>query len=296
MVQELKALGLSERLACTLVQMARSSVRYRPPAPAPDEEALQADVLRLARCHRRDGYRRITALWRRQGRPVHAKRIDRIWQRAGLAWPRTRPRRRHKGPMVERPPRAARPHHVWTDDVRCDRTESGQALTLLIVLDESTREHRAIRVERRLAAGEVIETLERLLAQRGAPEYVRRDHGPELIAQALQSWLAQRGSQTVSIAPGHPWENGYAESCIGKFRDECLNEEICRSVEEAHVVIAGWRWEDHHRRPHRSLGYHTPAERALTSWCDAPSALDNETLNATEARQGHRLNFSLDQF
>jgi putative transposase len=101
----------------------------------------------------------------------------------------------------------------------------------------------------------------------------------------LQSWLAQRGTLPVSIAPEHLWENGDAESCIGKGRDACLNEASLRSVEEARVVIAGWRWASNHRRPHRALGYQTPAE-----------GLDNDTLNATEARQGHRLNFSLDQF
>jgi putative transposase len=296
MVQALKAMGLSERLACALVQLARSSFRYRPQPPAPDEEALQADVLRLARRHRRYGYRRITALLRRQGRPVNAKRIYRIWQSAGLALPRKRPRRRPKGPTVELPQRAVRPNHVWTYDFLFDRTEFGQALKLLIVLDEYTRENLAIRVERRLTADEVIETLAQLFAQRGAPEYVRSDNGPELIAQALQSWLARRGTQPVYIAPGHPWENGYAESFIGKLRDECLNEEVCRSVEEARVVTANWRWEYNHRRPHSSLGYQTPAERPLDPRCDSPSVLDNETLNATEASQGHRLNFCLGQF
>lgn len=202
MVQALKAMGLSERLACALVQLARSSFRYRPQPPAPDEEALQADVLRLARRHRRYGYRRITALLRRQGRPVNAKRIYRIWQSAGLALPRKRPRRRPKGPTVELPQRAVRPNHVWTYDFLFDRTEFGQALKLLIVLDEYTRENLAIRVERRLTADEVIETLAQLFAQRGAPEYVRSDNGPELIAQALQSWLARRGTQPVVHRPG----------------------------------------------------------------------------------------------
>jgi putative transposase len=295
-VQELKARGLSERLACALVQLARSSVRDRPQPPASAEETLQADVLSLAQRHRRDGYRRITALLRRQGRPVNAKRIYRLWRGAGLALPRKRPRRRPKRHMAGVPQRAARPHHVWTDDFLCDRTEAGHALKILIVLDAYTREHLAIRVERRLAAGEVIATLALLFAQHGAPEYVRSDHGPELIAQALQTWLAQRGSQTVYITPGHPWENGYAERFIGKLRDEGLNEEIFRSIEEARVVIASWRWAYNHRRPHSSLGYQTPVERALQAGGDAPSALDSGTPNATEACQGHRLNFSLDQF
>jgi len=296
MVQELKSLGTSERLACGLVGLARSSFRYRPQPPAPDEEELRVEVLRLARRHRRYGYRRVTALLRRQGQRVNAKRIHRIWKSAGLAVPRKRSRRRRRGPAVELPQRAQRPNHVWTYDFLFDRTESGQVLKILIVLDEYTRESLALRVERRLGAREVIETLGQLFAQRGAPDYLRSDNGPELIAQELQSWLALRGTQTVYIAPGHPWENGYAESFIGKFRDECLNEEVFRSVEEARVVIAGWRWEYNQVRPHSSLGYQTPAERALSSVCGSSSAMDHKTQSATEASQGQRLNFPVDQF
>lgn len=296
MGQELKTLGLSERLACGLVGLARSSFRYRPQPPAPDEEELRAEVLRLAQRHRRYGYRRITALLRRQGHHVNAKRIYRLWGSMGLALPRKRPRRRRKGPVVELPQCSERPNHVWTYDFLFDRTESGQVLKILIVLDEYTRESLALCVEQRLGAREVIETLERLFAQRGAPEYLRSDNGPELIAQELQSWLALRGTQTVYIAPGHPWENGYAESFIGKFRDECLNEEIFCSTAEARVVIGNWRWEYNQVRPHSSLGYSTPAERALSSVCGSSSAMDHQTQSAVEASQGQRLNFPVDQF
>lgn len=294
-VQELKTLGLSERLACRLVGLARSSFRYRT-QPVPDAEELRAEVMRLARRHRRYGYRRITALLRRQGRKVNAKRVYRIWKSAELTLPRKRPRRRRKGPAVELPQRAERPNHVWTYDFLFDRMEAGQAFKILIVLDEYTRESLAIRVETRLAAREVIETLEWLFARRGAPQYLRSDNGPELVARELQSWLEERGTQTVYIAPGHPWENGYAESFIGKFRDECLNEEIFRSVEEARVVIAGWRWEYNQLRPHSALCYRTPAERALSSVCGSPSAIASTTQSAAEASPGLRLNFALDQF
>jgi putative transposase len=295
LVQELKVLGLSERLAYGLVGLARSSLRYRPQLPSSDEEDLRAAVQRLAGRHRRYGYRRITALLRRQGHRVNAKRVWRLWKREGLPLPRKRPRRRRQGPRVELPQRALQPHHVWTYDLLFDRTESGQALKILIVLDEYTRESLAIRVERRLGAGEVIETVERVMGQRGAPQYLRSDNGPEFVAQALQAWLATKATQTVYIAPGHPWENGYAESFIGKLRDECLNEEVFRSVEEARVVIEHWRQEYNQRRPHSALGYQTPAERALSSG-DGSGPAFRVTQSASEASQGHRLNFCLDQF
>lgn len=124
-VQELKALGMTERLACRLVGLARSSLRYRPKPPVPDEPELLAEILGLAQRQRRYGYRRITALLRRQGRIVNAKRVYRLWKSAGLSLPRKRPRRRRKGWGVELPQRAERPNHVWTYDFLFDRTESG---------------------------------------------------------------------------------------------------------------------------------------------------------------------------
>jgi putative transposase len=295
LVQDLKAVGLSERLACDLVGLARSSLRYRPPLPSSGEEALRAAVRGLAERHRRYGYRRITALLRRQGQRVHAKRVWRLWTREGLSLPRKRPRRRRQGLRVELPQHALRPNHVWTYDFLFDRTESGQALKILIVLDEYTRESLALRVERRFRAVEVIETVARVMGQRGAPQYLRCDNGPEFIAQELQGWLATKATQTVYIAPGHPWENGYAESFIGKFRDECLNEEVFRSIEEARVVIEHWRWEYNQRRPHSALGYLTPAEKALSAG-DGSGPAFRVTQNISEASRGHRLNFCLDQF
>jgi len=254
LVQELKLLGLSERIACGLVGLARSSFRYQPRPPASDAEELRAAMWRLARRHRRYGYRRVTTLLRRQGHGVKVKRVWRLWKREGLSLPLKRSCRRRQGTQVELPQRVLQANHIWTYDFLFDRTAAGQALKILIVLDESIRESIAIRVARRLGAGEIIETVERVMGQREVPQYLRSDNGPEFVAQALQAWLAAKATRTVYIAPGHPWENGYAESFIGKFRDACLNEEVFRSVAEARAVIEHWRRAYNHRRPHSALG------------------------------------------
>lgn len=298
MVQELKLLGVSERMACRVVGMARSGFRY-PLQPSSSEEGeLRGAVRRLARQRRRYGYRRITALLRRQGHRVNAKRVWRIWKSEGLSLPRKRPRLRRQGPSLGLPPRALKPNHIWIYDILFDRTKAGQILKILIVLDEYTRESLAIRVERHLGAGKVIETLEWLLMQRGAPEYLRSDNGPEFIAQALHAWLAAaaKETRTVYIEPGHPWENGYVESFIGKLRDECPNEEVFRSIKEARVVIESWRREYNQRRPHSALEYQTLAERALSSGSDSLPVVSMGTQGTPETIQGHRLNCYLDRF
>ena len=60
----------------------------------------------------------------------------------------------------------------------------------------------------------------------------------EYARECLAIRVARRiGSETLFIAPGSPWENGYNESFNGKLRDELLNGEIFCSLKEAEVLI-----------------------------------------------------------
>src|SRR5205085_10022125 len=88
---------------------------------------------------------------------------------------------------------------------------------------------------------------------------IRSDNGPEFIAKAIRAWMASAGLKTLYIAPGAPWENGYAESFNSKVRDELLNAEEFGSVLEAKVLAKEWRRDYSRVRPHSSLGYRTPA-------------------------------------
>jgi putative transposase len=74
------------------------------------------------------------------------------------------------------------------------------------------------------------------------------------------AWLEARGSETIYITPGHPWENAYEESFHGRFRDECLNMEVFTNMVEARVVVEEWRRHYNEQRPHSSLAGRTPVE------------------------------------
>lgn len=107
-------------------------------------------------------------------------------------------------------------------------------------------------------ARRVIAVLERLFAQYGAPDVLRSDNGPEYIARALKIWARMNRSETVTIDPGKPWQNGSSESFNGTFRAECLDQEWFAHMREARILIEQWRWEYNTQRPHSS--YRTPAE------------------------------------
>lgn len=251
----------SERRACQLVGISRSSHRYQA-KPAADEQELRAKIRELADENKSYGYRPVTALIRRKGWLVNKKRIQRIWQAEGLQQPRQKPRKRYYGPKGEVKQKARHPNHVWSYDFAEDRTDKGGKLRILSIMDEFTRESLAIRIERSIKATDVIDTLEWLFLVRGAPAHMRSDNGPEFVSRAVQDWLDKQECQTIYITPGSPWENPYIESFIGTLRRECLDRYLFVSGQEAQQAVVAWQNEYNHYRPHSSLSYLTPVEFA----------------------------------
>ena len=251
---------MSERRACAVIGQPRSTQRRVPRTPD-DEEQLTADIVELARQYGRYGYRRITALLRHAGWAVNKKRVERIWRREELTVPRRQPKRGrlwlNDGSCVRLRPE--HPNHVWAYDFVEDRTHDRRKFRMLCVVDEFTREALAIRVERKLSSTEVIETLAELMLERGVPEHIRSDNGPEFVAKTVRDWIAAVGAKTAYIEPGSPWENGYVESFNSKLRDELLNGEIFYSLREAQILIEGWRRHYNAIRPHSALRWTPPA-------------------------------------
>lgn len=206
----------------------------------------------------------MTAVLRREGWHVNAKRIQRLCRKEGLKVRRIVRRRRAIGESAHacHVRRAERKDHVWTWDFAFDRTESGTTLKWLSIVDEYTRECVALKVARSITSEDVLDTLAELFAMRGVPEAIRSDNGPEFVAAAIQEWLKRLKIEGLYIAPGSPWENGYAESFHSKLRDEFLDLEVFESVNAARKQTAAWREDYNHHRPHSSLGYVTPAEYA----------------------------------
>jgi len=237
--------------------------RYQP-APNGDEARLVQRMLSLVGRHPRYGYRRITALLRREGWVVNRKRVFRLWRREGLKVPQKSRKKRRLGTSAngcvrQRP---ERPNHVWAWDFIFDQTTNGRVLKWFTLVDEYTRECLALEVRRRMTSEDVLDVLAEVFAVRGAPTHLRSDNGPEFIAQAIRTWLARTGVGPLYIAPGAPWENGYAESFHSRLRDEFLNVEAFNTVAEAATLGEQWRLDYNHRRPHSTLGYRTPAEFA----------------------------------
>jgi len=252
--------AISERQACALVGIYRSTLRYQSRLPEQDE-ALSSRIIELAQERRRFGYRRIHALLRREGVEVNHKRVYRLYRAAELAVKR---RKRRKGVMVPREPLTlpVRRNEVWSMDFVMDSLANGRRLKVLTVVDDCTKEAVDLVADFGISGHYVTRILDQVARFRGYPKAVRTDQGPEFTGKALDQWAYQNGVQLKLIQPGKPTQNAFIESFNGKFRDECLNEHWFHTLDHARVIINQWRKDYNECRPHSMLGYKTPAEMA----------------------------------
>jgi putative transposase len=131
---------------------------------------------------------------------------------------------------------------------------------MLTTVDDCTRECPAIEVDSSLGGLRVARVLDRVRAERGLPEAIVVDNGPEFRSRALAAWSAERGVRLEFIQPGKPVQNAYVESFNGTLRAECLDAHWFTSSAEAVQRIESWRSEYNESRPHRALGERTPHE------------------------------------
>lgn len=253
--------GFSERRASAVVGIGRSSARYRP-RPRGGEAGLRRRLQELAAERPRFGYRRLHVLLRREGVAVNHKRVERLYRLDGLAVRRRR-RKRVARDGRGRPALPTGPNEQWAADFVGDALAWGRRIRLFAVVDVFTREALAIEVDTSLPGERVVQVLGRLVADRGRPQELVLDNGPELAGRALDCWAYKQGIRLHFIEPGKPIQNAVIESFNGRLRDECLNEHWFLSLADARRIVEGWREDYNRMRPHSALGYRPPEEFRL---------------------------------
>ncbi|BBZ32055.1 IS3 family transposase [Mycolicibacterium confluentis] len=263
------ALGMSERLACKAVGLARSTCRRLPlsQTPADPDAEMRAWLRSYAVKHPCHGFRRAWAALRYdERREVNKKKIHRLWREEGLQV-RVRSPRKRAGISSIPPIVADAPNVVWAIDFQFDSTIDGKAIKIASMIDEHTRVSLLNIVERSITAERLVDELKKVFAAAGGPPKVlRMDNGPEFISQALQQFCDGRFGMSY-IPPGTPWNNGHIESFNNRLRKECLNRNHWNTLLEARVVIGDFKADHNHRHRHSALGYRTPAEYAAVCRC-----------------------------
>lgn len=251
--------GLSERHACKLLEVDRSSYRYERTSE-PDTE-LRRRLVELARQKPRYGYRRLGVLLARGGKQVNHKCIYRLYREENLAVRRLKRKRVQRAAQLA--PTLTQINQEWSMDFVTDTLSTGRSFRALTVVDSWTRECVALEVGTCLTSQRVSRVLEWAMAQRGKPHAIRCDNGPEFTSRHFLAWCEQEKIQLLHIQPGKPMQNGKVESFNGRLRDECLNANWFRNMDDARKKLECWRQDYNQHRPHSALGYLTPEEFAF---------------------------------
>jgi len=254
---------MSERRACRLIGLSRSTMRYDA-VDRSEDDSIKESMKAIAGRWKRFGYRRINMMLKREGIEINHKRAYRLYKEAGLSLKRKTKRRTYEKRGMPDRANVLRPNDRWSMDFVSDSTRTGKRFRVFALLDEVTRECLDIEVETSIGGQQVSRYLNKAILFYGKPKEILSDNGPEFMSNAMKAWSYDKRIEHIFIDPGKPMQNGFIESFNGRLRDECLNQHWFKSLEDAREIITKWRFEYNTERPHSSLGNFTPEEYAAT--------------------------------
>lgn len=136
---------------------------------------------------------------------------------------------------------------------------NGRRIRVLNIVDDYSRVCVGQLVDASIPVTRVARYLDQLSKLRALPRTLVMDNDPESTSKALFFWSRRTGVKLHFIQPGKPTQNAFVESFNGRLRDGCLNQYWFRDLDDARQIIGDWRKHYNAGRPHRSLGYVTPA-------------------------------------
>ncbi len=247
---------MSIRRACFCLRVDTSLYHYK--SKRGEQAALKKRMQEIAATRVRFGYRRIHVLLGREGWPVNAKRIYRLYKELGLQLRNKTPKRRVKAKLREDRSDAVHSNDVWAMDFVHDQLATGRKIRVLTVVDTFSRFSPVVDPRFSYRGEDVVATLDRACRTIGYPKTIRVDQGSEFISRDLDPWAYQRGVELDFSRPGKPTDNAFIESFNGKFRSECLNAHWFLSLDDARSKMEEWRKDYNTVRPHSAIGNKPP--------------------------------------
>ena len=249
---------VSIRRACRALPVDRSTYHYR--SRRAGQAELTERIKEIAATRVRYGYRRIHVLLRREGWPVNAKRVYRLYRELGLQLRNKTPKRRVRAKLRNDRCSATRSNETWAMDFVHDQLATGRKLRVLTILDIFSRFSPALEPRFNFSGADVVRVLEGVCKQVEFPATIRVDQGSEFVSRDLDLWAYQRGVTLEFSRPGRPTDNAFIESFNGKFRAECLNAHWFMTLDDARRKCEAWRRDYNEERPHSAIGNKVPIE------------------------------------
>lgn len=260
------------RRAVALVMWHRSTWYYKSVKKSDDAERMR--IKEIASIRVRYGYRRIHTLLRREGWLINHKKVQRIYCEEGLNLRVKKGKRNRSSHIRMGLFNTTAINQCWSMDFVSDPLFNGNRFRTLTVVDNFSRESLRLYADRAIKGSNVVEIMEELKQDRGLPQRIKIDNGPEFISKDLDKWAYENGICLDFSRPGKPTDNAMIESFNRSFRDECLNVHWFLSLDDAREKIEKFRVEYNEFRPHSSLDNLTPNEYAMLSNTEKTSSMD----------------------
>jgi putative transposase len=258
--------GYAARTVCTLLGFARSNL-YRETMPVEESDELRTALVRLAGEWPTYGYRRLTAMLRREGHAANSKRVRRLMAQLGIQGQRPIRRQRTtdsnhafpRFPNLVETLAVLRPDHVWVGDITYIRLRR-DFVYLAVLMDVYTRAIRGWHLGTSLDGSLTMIALDRALA-RHRPEIHHSDQGVQYAATEYVERLRAVGAALSMAAVGEPRENGHAERLMRTIKEEAVELSEYRDFADAQAQLGAFLDAVYNvKRIHSALGYLTPAE------------------------------------
>ncbi len=250
---------LSVQRSCRCVQLSRSAYYRKPDDWTVRDAAIIAALAELVKNRPNRGFWKCYSILRRRGCVWNHKRVYRVYKEMKLNLRRPAKRRLPKRHRVELyVPRE--PDSVWSADFMSDALFNGRRFRTFNIVDDFNREVLHIEVDTSITSERLVRVFEQIRKERGLPQVLRTDNGPEFLGEAFTSWAKNAGMAIRYIQPGKPNQNAYIERFNRTYREEVLDQHLFTSLEDVREATYWWMIEYNEERPHNSLGNLTPLE------------------------------------
>ena len=249
---------MSVQRSCHCIGLSRAAYYKKPSGHDRDADVIRAINAEIDR-HPRWGFWKTFKALRRKGHRWNHKRVYRVYCNLKLNQKRRAKKRLPK--RIKRPLLVPqRPNQVWSADFMSDTLYTGKRFRTFNVIDDFNREALQIEIDTSLTSKRLIRVFERLKLERGLPDTLRVDNGPEFISGTFVAWAESNGLTIQYIQPGKPNQNAYIERFNRTYRNELLDLYLFRNLAEVRDATYWWMIEYNEQRPHDSLNDLTPVE------------------------------------
>jgi len=223
-----------------------------------DDTAVMEKLHALAEQYPTRGFDEYYGMIRNEALIWNRKRVLRVYRSMKLGLRRKRKRRlpaRVKQPLQQQ----QQPNKSYSMDFMSDALNNGRKLRVLNIMDDCTRESLAAYADYSIPAEKVVTVLNDIIEERGIPEQIRVDNGPEFLSKVFTKWCSKNSIEIKYIQPGRPMQNGYIERLNRTFREDILDAYQFETLEEVRILSDEWQDSYNHKHPHKALNRKTPA-------------------------------------